>query len=98
MTEYRLKPGKVGKKVIGVYEKAEKKFTDAFLEEDTDSENRYRLKTGKTGEVVISAYRKIEDGAVGAYKKVENAFTDAFLEICEDESENQCMEVHHEKK
>ena len=32
MAEYRLKPGKVGEKVIGAYEKVEKKFTDAFLE------------------------------------------------------------------
>lgn len=47
MAEYRLKPGKVGEKVIGAYEKVEKKFTDAFLEEDAVSDSGYRLKTGK---------------------------------------------------
>lgn len=44
MAEYRLKPGKVGEKVIGAYEKVEKKFTDAFLEEDAVSDSGYRLK------------------------------------------------------
>ena len=51
MAEYRLKPGKVGEKVIGAYEKVEKKFTDAFLEEDAVSDSGYRLKTGKTRRV-----------------------------------------------
>lgn len=69
MAEYRLKPGKVGEKVIGAYEKVEKKFTDAFLEEDAVSDSGYRLKTGKTGESVKGAYKKIEDGVVGAYKR-----------------------------
>lgn len=85
MAEYRLKPGKVGEKVIGAYEKAEKKFTDVFLKEDAVSDSGYRLKTGKTGESVKGAYKKIEDGVVGAYKKVEEAFVDAFLERCDEE-------------
>lgn len=85
MAEYRLKPGKVGEKVIGAYEKAEKKFTDAFLEEDAVSDSGYRLKTGKTGESVKGAYKKIEDGVVGVYKKVEDAFVDVFLERCDEE-------------
>ena len=85
MAEYRLKPGKVGEKVIGTYEKVEKKFKDAFLEEDAVSDSGYRLKTGKTGESVKGAYKKIEDGVVGADKKVEDAFVDAFLERCDEE-------------
>ena len=36
----------------------EKKFTDAFLEEDAVSDSGYRLKTGKTGESVKGAYKK----------------------------------------
>ena len=71
MAEYRLKPGKVGEKVIGAYEKVEKKFTDAFLEEDAVSDSGYRLKTGKTGESVKGAYKKIEDGVVGTIKGPE---------------------------
>ena len=50
MAEYRLKPGKVGEKVIGGYKKVEGKFVDAFLKEDESSPSGYTLKTGKTGE------------------------------------------------
>lgn len=78
MAEYRLKPGRAGGKVIGAYEKVEKKFTDAFLEEDAVSDSGYRLKTGKTGESVKGAYKKIEDCVVGAYKKVEDALSMRF--------------------
>lgn len=85
MAEYRLKPGRAGGKVIGAYEKVEKKFTDAFLEEDAVSDSGYRLKTGKTGESVKGAYKKFEDCVVGAYKKVEDAFVDAFLVRCDEE-------------
>lgn len=37
MAEYRLKPGKVGQKVINEYKKVEEKFTDTFLEKDENS-------------------------------------------------------------
>ncbi len=98
MSEYQLKPEKIGTKVIDGYKKVEEKFTDKFLEEDADSPSGYTLKTGKTAEKVTGAYQKIEDGVVGTYKKVENgvvgtykkienAFVDAFLEKKE-ESEN----------
>ena len=80
MAEYRLKPGKVGKKVIGGYKKVEGKFVNAFLKEDKNSPSGYTLKTGKTGEKVVGAYQKIEDGVVGGYKKIEKAFVDRFLE------------------
>ena len=32
MREYRWKPGKLGGKVIGAYQKVEEAFVDAFLE------------------------------------------------------------------
>lgn len=83
--EYRLKPGKVGEKVIGAYKKTEKAFTDAFLQEDKTSLSGYTLKPGKTGEAVTGAYHKIENGVVGTYKKIENAFVDRFLEKADDE-------------
>ena len=37
MTEYQLKPGKLGKKVMNSYKKVEEKFTDTFLEKDENS-------------------------------------------------------------
>ena len=80
MTEYQLKPGKLGKKVMNVYKKVEEKFTDTFLEKDENSPTGYSLKTGKTAEKVTGAYQKIEDSVVGTYKKIENAFVDKFLE------------------
>ena len=90
MAEYQLKPGKIGEKVIGAYEKVEKKFTDTFLNEDGS------MKTGgmaekvtgtyqKIEDGVVGTYKKVEDGVVGAYKKVEDAFVDAFLEKVEEE-------------
>lgn len=81
MAEYRLKPGKIGEKVVDTYEKVEKKFTDAFLNEDGS------LKTGGMADKATSAYQKIEDGVVGAYKKVEDAFVDTFLEKTEEKEE-----------
>lgn len=91
MFEYKLKPGKVGKAVIGTYKTIEEKFTDTFLKEDEGNESGYDLKTGKTADAVVSAYKKIENGVIGGYKKIENgavggykkieeAFVDAFLE------------------
>lgn len=78
MAEYRLKPGKIGEKVVGAYENIEKKFTDAFLNEDGS------LKTNGVAEKVTDAYQKIEDGVVGTYKKVEDSFVETFLEKVED--------------
>lgn len=74
MSEYHLKPGKLGQKVIGAYKGIEKKFVDTFLEEDGS------LKTGGMADKVTGAYQKVEDTVVGGYKKLENAFVDAFLE------------------
>lgn len=74
MSEYHLKPGKLGQKVIGAYKGIEEKFVDTFLEEDGS------LKTGGMADKVTGAYQKVEDTVVGSYKKLENAFVDAFLE------------------
>ena len=74
MSEYHLKPGKLGEKVIDAYKGIEEKFVDTFLEEDGS------LKTGGMADKVTGAYQKVEDTVVGSYKKVENAFVDAFLE------------------
>lgn len=74
MSVYKMKPGKIGKKVIGAYQNIEEKFVSAFLEEDGS------MKTGGMAEKVTGAYKKVEDSVVGSYKKVENTFIDAFLE------------------
>lgn len=74
MSEYRIKPGKIGKALMGAYQGIEEKFVDTFLEEDGS------LKTGGLGPKVTGAYQKVEDAVVGGYKKVEHAFVDAFLE------------------
>lgn len=84
MAEYRLKPGRLGQKVLDTYQKTEQAFAEKFLQEDPDSPSGYRLKTGKTGEQAVRAYAKIQQEAVGAYKKVENAFVDRFLEKTEE--------------
>lgn len=34
MSEYKLKPGKLGKKIMDAYQGIEDKFVDKFLEED----------------------------------------------------------------
>lgn len=83
MSEYRIKPGKIGEKVIETYEKVEKKFTETFLNEDGS------MKTGGMAEKATSAYKKIEEGVVGTYKKVEDAFVDSFLEKTEETEEEE---------
>lgn len=47
MAEYRLKPGRLGQKVLDTYQKTEQAFAEKFLQEDPDSPSGYRLKTGK---------------------------------------------------
>lgn len=83
MSEYHIKPGKIGEKVIETYEKVEKKFTETFLNEDGS------MKTGGMAEKATSAYKKIEEGVVGTYKKVEDAFVDSFLEKTEETEEEE---------
>ncbi|MDD6188119.1 MAG: hypothetical protein PUB32_00900 [Clostridiales bacterium] len=80
MSEYKLKAGKLGKKIVNTYKGIEQKFVDTFLEEDGS------LKTGGLAKKATSAYQKIEDTVVGGYKKVEDAFVDAFLEKADDEN------------
>lgn len=94
-TEFKLKTGKVGEKVVEAYKDIEKKFTDTFLEKDESIESGYTVKTGKTADTVVDVYKKIEnevvggykkieDCVVGSYKKIEDKFVDAFLEKVED--------------
>lgn len=85
MGEYKLKPGKLGKKIIGTYQEIEDKFVETFLEKDGS------LKTGGMAEKATSAYQMIEDSVVGGYKKVEGAFVDTFLEKTDDEKDD-CAE------
>jgi len=80
MSEYKLKPGKMGSKVVDAYKKTEEKFTDKFLEKDESNPSGYSLKCGKTADKVTDAYKTIENGVVGTYKKIEDGFVNAFLE------------------
>lgn len=74
MSEYKLKPGKLGNAICGAYQKIEHTFVENFLNEDGS------MKTGKIGDTVVSTYQQVENNVVGSYKKVEKAFVDAFLE------------------
>ena len=80
MSEYKLKTGKLGDKVIGTYRKVEDAFVDRFLEKDPNDPGVLRMKPGKLGKAVMQGYQTMEDTVVGAYKKVEDAFVDTFLE------------------
>lgn len=79
MSEYKLKPGKLGEKIVSAYQGVEDKFVETFLEEDGS------MKTGGMAEKATSAYQKIEGAVVSSYKKVEDAFVDAFLERVADD-------------
>ena len=52
MKEYKLKPGKIGDKLIETYQKVEDKFVDTFLEDDGS------LKTGGIDRKVTDAYKR----------------------------------------
>lgn len=80
MTEYKLKPGRVGKAVMSAYKRVENAFVDTFLEKRAESEGVASLKCGRIGEAVAGTYQKIEDAVVGGYQKIENRFVDTFLE------------------
>ena len=69
MSEYKLKTGKLGDKVIGTYRKVEDAFVDRFLEKDPNDPGVLRMKPGKLGKAVMQGYQTIEDTVVGAYKK-----------------------------
>ena len=85
MTEYKMKTGKLGKKVLKTAKRVEDAFVDTFLEEDENNPSGYSMKTGKMAERATSAYKRIENTVVGGYKKIENAFVDTFLEKVEEE-------------
>ena len=75
MSEYHLKTGKLGQKVIGACKGIEEKFVDTFLEEDGS------LKTGGMADKVTGAYQKVEDTVVGAYQKVEHGAVDSYQRV-----------------
>lgn len=90
MSEYKLKTGRIGKKVTEAYKGAEEKFTDSFLEKDASKPSGYALKTGGMADKATAAYKNIEDAVVGSYKKIEEKFVDTFLESAnEEENEDQ---------
>lgn len=92
MSEYKLKPGKLGKKIMDAYQGIEDKFVDKFLEEDGS------LKTGGMAEKATAAYHKVEDTVVGGYKKVENAFVDTFLEKVDEPEAKDSEEKNNAKQ
>lgn len=62
MSEYRLKPGKVGQKVIAGYKQVEEKFTDTFT-------SAYQ----KIEDGVVGTYKKVENAFVDRFlEKVED--------------------------
>lgn len=83
MSEYKLKPGKIGQKAVSLYKQTEERFTQTFLEEDGS------LKPGPVGRRVTDAYRTVEKTVVGGYKKVEDAFVDRFLERVDEQQPGQ---------
>lgn len=93
MSEYKLKTGKLGDKVIGTYRKVEDAFVDRFLEKDPNAPGVLRMKPGKLGKAVMQGYQTIEDTVVGAYKKVEDAFVDTFLEKTDAEDARETPEA-----
>lgn len=93
MSEYKLKTGKLGDKVIGTYRKVEDAFVDRFLEKDPNDPGVLRMKPGKLGKAVMQGYQTMEDTVVGAYKKVEDAFVDTFLEKTDAEDARETSEA-----
>lgn len=81
MTEYRMKTGKIGEKVVKTAKKVEDAFVDTFLEEDENNPSGYSMKTGKMAERATSAYKKIEDTIVGGYKKIEDTVVGGYKKI-----------------
>lgn len=53
MSEYKLKTGKLGDKVMGTYRKVEDAFVDRFLEKDPNAPGVLRMKPGKLGKAVM---------------------------------------------
>ena len=74
MQTYRLKPGKLGRKLQGIYRGMERAFVDTFLEPDGS------LRTGGMAEKATGAYRRVERAVVGRYQRIEDAFVARFLE------------------
>lgn len=93
MGEYKLKPGKLGDKIVGTYKKIEDAFVENFLEEDGTMKTGGMAKKAtdayqKVEDAVVGSYKKVEDAVVGNYQKVEDAFVNAFLEKSDEDSDS----------
>lgn len=93
MSEYKMKPGKIGDAVVDVCKKIEDRFVETFLEKDEGM----NLKTGKVGDTIVDAYKKVENTVVDGYKKIENAFVDTFLEKVEGETSSDDQDTAENK-
>ena len=71
MSEYKLKTGKLGDKVIGTYRKVEDAFVDRFLEKDPNDPGVLRMKPGKLGKAVMQGYQTMEASVYKGYKRDE---------------------------
>lgn len=74
MQSYRLKPGRLGRKLQGICRGMERSFVDTFLEPDGS------LRTGGMAEKATGAYRRVERAVVDRYQKIQDAYVDRFLE------------------
>ena len=74
MSQYTIKPGRLGRRIIRAYKAVENRFVRAFLQPDGS------LRTGAAGDKVVRAYKRVETAVVNRYKGIETAFVDAFLE------------------
>lgn len=74
MSQYTIKPGRLGRRIIKAYKAVENGFVRTFLQPDGT------LRTGAAGNRVIRAYKRVENAVVNRYKRIETAFVDAFLE------------------
>lgn len=61
MTQYRLKPGRLGKKLLRLYRRIETAFVDTFLEPDGS------LRIGPRGRAVVRTYHRLERAFVDAF-------------------------------
>lgn len=74
MSQYTIKPGRLGRRIIKAYKAVENRFVRAFLQPDGS------LRTGAAGDKGVRAYKRVETAVVNRYKGIETAFVGAFLE------------------
>ena len=86
--EYKLKQGKIGKRIVDTYKNIEKGFINTFLQEDKESSFGYSIKNGRVANNVIAVYKKNEESVVNTHKKIEDKFVNAFLEEVKKDNKN----------